>query len=67
MLRWKRKEEKDRRKGEGDGGEGKVGAGAGEGVGAGVACESNTSLVSAHAEGSRVSGRRGEEDILSSG
>ena len=62
MLRWKRKEEKDRRKGEG-----KVGAGAGEGVGAGVACESNTSLVSAHAEWSGVSGRRGEEDILSSG
>ena len=31
------------------------------------ACESNTSLVSAHAEWSGVSGRQGEEDILSSG
>ena len=32
-----------------------------------IACESNTSLVSAHAEWSGVSGLRAEEDILSSG
>ena len=44
----------------------KGGKGEGKREGVEVACESNTSLVSAHADWSGVSGRGGEEDIVSS-